>query len=139
MDNKTGFRTTDEYIALFPADIQALLRQMRRAIHAAAPDAQEIISYGMPAFAQHGNLVYFAAQKGYIGFYPTGSGIAAFQQELARYPSSKGAVRFPFDQPLPLDLIAKIVRFRVDENARRAAEKASAKGSAKSRTKAPKQ
>ena len=123
--------TIDEYIARFPEAIQARLQQVRATIRAAAPDAQERISYGMPAFAQHGDLVYFSARKGYIGFYPTSSGIAAFQHELAGYPGSKGAVRFPLDQPLPLDLIARIVRFRVDEQVRRAAERASAKGSAK--------
>lgn len=131
--------TIDEYIAQFPEDIQARLRQMRATIHAAAPAAQEIISYGMPAFAQHGNLVYFGVQKGYIGLYPTGSGIAAFAKELAGYKGTKGSVHFPNSEPLPLELVAKIVRFRVNEQVRRAAEKAGAKGGARGRTKAPKQ
>jgi uncharacterized protein YdhG (YjbR/CyaY superfamily) len=121
----TRFRTIDEYIAAFPADVQALLQAVRATIRAAAPDAEERISYGMPAFAQEGNLVYFAALKHHIGFYPTPSGIAAFQQELSAYESSKSAVKFPKDQPLPLDLITKIVQFRVTENLTRAAAKRS--------------
>ncbi len=125
---QAAFRAIDEYIATFPEDVQALLQAVRATIHAAAPDAEERISYQMPAFAQEGNLVYFAALKNHIGFYPTSSGIAAFQQELSAYESSKGAVKFPKDQPLPMELITRIVRFRVTENLNRAA--------AKSRTKA---
>jgi uncharacterized protein YdhG (YjbR/CyaY superfamily) len=124
---ETGFRTIDDYIAAFPADVQTLLQAVRATIHAAAPDAVERISYGMPAFAQEGALVYFAALKHHIGFYPTSSGIAAFQQEIAAYESSKGAVKFPKDQPMPLDLIARIVRFRVTENLNRAAAKSQRK------------
>jgi uncharacterized protein YdhG (YjbR/CyaY superfamily) len=124
---QTGFRTIDEYIAAFPEDTQALLQAVRATIHAAAPDAVERISYNMPAFAQEGNLVYFAALKHHIGLYPTSSGIAAFQQEISAYESSKGAVKFPKDQPLPLDLITKIVQFRVAENLNRAAAKSQRK------------
>jgi uncharacterized protein YdhG (YjbR/CyaY superfamily) len=124
---ETGFRTIDEYVATFPDDVQALLQAVRTTIHAAAPDAVERISYGMPAFAQEGNLVYFAALKHHIGLYPTSSGIAAFQQEISAYESSKGAVKFPKDQPLPLDLITKIVQFRVTENLNRAAAKSQKK------------
>jgi uncharacterized protein YdhG (YjbR/CyaY superfamily) len=125
MDTPTaGFQTIDEYIAGFPPATQALLEAVRATIHAAAPDAVECISYNMPAFAQHGNLVYFAALKRHIGLYPTSSGIAAFAQELATYEGTKGAVRFPFDQPLPLDLIGRIVQFRVAENLQKAAAKA---------------
>ena len=120
---ETRFRTIDEYIATFPDDVQALLQAVRATIHAAAPDAVELISYGMPAFAQEGNLVYFAALKNHIGLYPTSSGIAAFQQEISAYESSKGAVKFPKDQQLPLELITKIVQFRVTENLNRAAAK----------------
>lgn len=127
MGNQASYDTIDVYIARFPAEIQAVLQEMRATIRAAAPDARETISYAMPAFAQHGNLVYFAAAKQHIGFYPTSSGIAAFQAELARYPGSKGAVRFPLGEPLPTELIARIVRFRVDENLARAAAKARAK------------
>ena len=124
---QTGFRTIDEYIAAFPEDTQALLQAVRATIHAAAPDAVERISYNMPAFAQEGNLVYFAALKHHIGLYPTSSGIAAFQQEISAYESSKGAVKFPKDQPMPLDLIARIVQFRVTENLNRAAAKSQKK------------
>jgi len=124
---ETGFRTIDEYIATFPDDVQALLQAVRATIHAAAPDAVELISYGMPAFAQEGNLVYFAALKNHIGLYPTSSGIAAFQQEISAYESSKGAVKFPKDQPMPLDLITKIVQYRVTENLARAAAKSQKK------------
>jgi len=124
---KSGFQSIDEYIATFPADIQALLETVRATIKAAAPGAEERISYQMPAFALNGNLVYFSALKGHIGLYPTSSGIAAFKDELAVYKSTKGAVRFPIDQPLPLDLISRIVRFRVAENLDRAAAKAGTK------------
>ena len=124
-DTNTSVSTIDEYIANFPEDIQEKLTAMRTTIHAAAPDAVETISYGMPAFAQHGNLVYFAAAKRHIGLYPTSSAIAAFQHEFGPYTSSKGAVQFPLDQPLPLDLVDRIVRFRVAENLAKAATKAS--------------
>ncbi len=126
-NQQTGFRTIDEYLATFPEDVQALLQAVRATIHAAAPDAEERISYNMPAFAQEGNLVYFAALKNHIGFYPTSSGIAAFQQEISAYESSKGAVKFPKDQPMALDLITRIVQFRVTENLNRAAAKSRAK------------
>ena len=124
---KTGFQTIDEYIAACPADVQTRLQALREAIHAAAPEAAERISYGMPAFAQDGILVYFAALKHHIGFYPTPSGIDAFADELASYRSTKGAVQFPLDQPLPLDVVAKVVRFRVEENRARAAARAGKK------------
>ena len=122
---KASFHSIDEYIATFPEDIQEKLEVMRTTIRAAAPDAEERISYQMPAFAQKGNLVYFAMLKNHIGFYPTSSGIAAFQQELARYKSTPGAVRFPLDEPLPLELVSKIVKFRVAENLNSAAAKES--------------
>jgi uncharacterized protein YdhG (YjbR/CyaY superfamily) len=125
VDSKSAsYRTIDEYIATFPADIQSLLAAVRATIRAAAPDAQERISYLMPTFAQQGNLVHFAAMKGYIGFYPTSSGVESFQTELAPYASTKGAVHFPFDQPLPLDLIRRITEYRVGENLKRAAARA---------------
>ena len=119
--NKAGFSSIDAYIATFPPEIQEILESLRATIRAAAPDATEKISYQMPTFALNGNLVHFAAFKKHIGFYPTSSGIAAFQQELAPYVSSKGAVQFPIDQPLPLDLISRIVSFRVAENRAKAA------------------
>jgi uncharacterized protein YdhG (YjbR/CyaY superfamily) len=124
---KDGFTSIDQYIATFPEDRQALLQAVRAAIREAAPEAVEVISYQMPAFAQDGNLVYFAGLKDHIGFYPTPGGIEAFQDELSRYRTTKGAVNFPVDQPLPLELISKVVRFRVTENSNKAAAKAARK------------
>ncbi|MGH2514090.1 MAG: iron chaperone [Ktedonobacterales bacterium] len=126
-DQKAGFRSIDDYIATFPDAIQALLETLRATIRAAAPDAEERISYQMPAFALNGNLVYFAALKNHIGLYPTASGIAAFQRELSGYESTKGAVRFPLSQPLPLELVSEIVKFRAAENRAKAAAKEHAK------------
>ncbi len=99
----------DGYIANFPEEVQRKLRELRAAIKAAAPGAEEKISYMMPAFALNGTLVYFAAFKKHIGFFPTSSGIRVFQRELAAYETSKGTVRFPLDKPLPLKLISRIV------------------------------
>jgi len=124
MDRMTRWVSIDAYIAAAPPDRRALLEQLRATIRAAAPEARETTSYNMPAFAQDGTLVYFAALKDHIGFYPTASGIAAFDEELAAYEGTKGAVRFPLDRPLPLELIQRIVRFRVEENRRQAADKA---------------
>jgi uncharacterized protein YdhG (YjbR/CyaY superfamily) len=120
---KAVFKTIDEYIAGFPPEIQAILQQIRATIHAAAPDAQEIISYQMPTFALHGALVHFAAFKQHIGFYPTPSGTTHFEAALAHYKSGKGSVQFPLDEPIPYDLIAEIVKFRVEENLAKAAAK----------------
>jgi len=106
----------DEYIAGFPAEIQGLLEQMRATVKNVAPQAEEVISYGMPAFKLNGILVWFAAYSKHIGFYPHNTGIVAFKKELTPYKSSKGAIQFPLDKPLPLDLIAEIVKFRVIEN-----------------------
>jgi uncharacterized protein YdhG (YjbR/CyaY superfamily) len=106
----------DEYIAQFPEEIQQKLQEIRAVIHAAAPEATEKISYQMPTFYLRGNLVHFAAFKNHIGFYPVPSGIAAFEEELAPYKRSKGAVQFPLDQPIPTELISRIVQFRVAEN-----------------------
>ena len=122
--NKAGFDSIDAYIASFPEAIQAKLEAMRATIRAAAPDAVEKISYQMPTFAQHGNLVHFAAFKQHIGFYPAPRGIEAFAAELSVYKGAKGSVQFPLDQPLPLDLVARIVRYRVAENLAAAAAKA---------------
>ncbi len=113
----------DEYIAGFTPEIQEKLRTLRQVIHEEAPEAAEAFSYQMPTFKLHGNLVHFAAFKNHIGFYPTPSGVTAFEQDLAPYQTSKGAAQFPLDQPLPLDLVRKIVRYRVEENTRLAAEK----------------
>jgi len=89
---------------------------MRQVIHEAAPEAQEAISYGMPAFRQNGIIVYFAAFKDHIGFFPTSSGVSAFAGELSSYDTAKGTIRLPLDKPIPVDLIQKIVKFRVQEN-----------------------
>lgn len=124
MDSKKdAFATIDEYIATFPAEIQVILHELRATIKAAAPEASEKFSYGMPTFFLSGNLVHFAAFKNHIGFYPTPSGIEAFKDELAQYASSKGAVQFPIDQPLPLKLVSKIVAYRVTENMKKAGAK----------------
>jgi len=124
---KAGFTSIDEYIASFPADIQERLRQMRAVIHETAPEAQEKISYQMPTFFLHGNLVHFAAFKNHIGFYPAPRGIEAFKDELTAYEGAKGSVRFPLDQPLPLDLIRRIVQFRVTDQLQNAKAKKSRK------------
>lgn len=114
--SKAGVASIDAYIAAFPANIQAMLRAIRETIHDAVPDAQEKISYQMPKFFLNGNLVHFAAFKHHIGFYPTPRGLAAFAEELAPYKGSKGAVQFPLDQPLPLDLVRRITLVRAEEN-----------------------
>ncbi len=115
--------TIDTYIVAFPDDVQAVLQQIRRTIHETAPEATEAISYGMPTFKLHGNLVHFGAFKSHIGFYPVPSGMAAFQEELSAYKQGKGSVQFPLDKPIPYDLIQRIVRFRVEENRAAAAAK----------------
>jgi len=113
--------TIDEYILLYPPEVQAILQQVRQTIHAAVPEAQEAIAYGIPTFKFHGNLVHFAACKKHLGFDPSPSGLEAFKTELAGYKGSKGAVQFPLDQPIPYDLIRRITLFRWEENLRRAA------------------
>jgi uncharacterized protein YdhG (YjbR/CyaY superfamily) len=115
--------TIDAYMASFPEEIQRLLRQVRETVRKAAPGAEERISYGIPTFVLNGNLVHFAAFKNHIGFYPAPTGLEAFKKELAPYKSAKGSVQFPLDQPLPLDLIARMVAYRVQENSRNAAGK----------------
>lgn len=109
-------KSIDEYIAGFPKDIQEVLSKLRETIRKTAPDAQEIISYQMPAYKLNGILVYFAAMTKHIGFYPTSSGIEKFQKELSPYKTGRGSVQFPLNQPLPVSLIARIVSFRVSEN-----------------------
>ncbi len=121
MDSKkSGFNSIDEYIATFPKDIQKILKELRATIKAAAPDAEEKINYQMPTFFLNGNLVHFAAFKKHIGFYPTPSGIEAFQKELSAYEGSKGSIQFPIDEPMPLKLISRVVKFRVAENKKKA-------------------
>lgn len=116
MDSKKAFKTIDEYIATFPKNVQTILEELRQAIKESAPKAEEAISYQMPTFRLKGNLVHFAAYKKHVGFYPTPSAIEAFKEELSGYETSKGTVRFPVDKPIPLDLVKRIVRFRVKEN-----------------------
>lgn len=116
MIESNTFTTIDEYIALFPDEVQMLLQSLRQVIKEAAPTAKEKISYQMPTFDFYGNLVHFAAYKNHIGFYPAPSGIEAFKQELSGYKSAKGSVQFPLNQPLPFELISKIVAYRVNEN-----------------------
>ena len=118
--NKVGFVSIDEYISTFPKEIQKILEELRATIKVAAPEAAEKISYQIPTFALKGNLVHFAAFKNHIGFYPTPSGIQAFKKELSMYESAKGSVQFPIDKPLPLELIRRIVKFRVTENLKNA-------------------
>lgn len=113
---KTATKTIDEYIHHFPAETQTILQQVRQAIHQAAPDAKEVISYKMPAFKQNKVLVYFAAYKNHIGFYPTGLGIETFKDEFGDYKWSKGAVQFPLDKPMPLDLIIRITKFKAQND-----------------------
>jgi uncharacterized protein YdhG (YjbR/CyaY superfamily) len=114
--NKNTYESIDEYILLFPPEIQEILKTLRKVIKDAAPDAKEKISYQMPTFYLYGNLVHFAVCKNHIGFYPASSGINAFKNELSEYKGSKGAIQFPIKEPLPYELISEIVKFRVAEN-----------------------
>jgi uncharacterized protein YdhG (YjbR/CyaY superfamily) len=121
--NKIGSISIDEYIATFPEVTQKILEELRATIKASAPEAEEKISYQMPTFALKGNLVHFAAWKNHIGFYPTSSGTQAFKHELSIYEGAKGSVKFPIEKPLPLELISRIVKFRVAENLKNAEKK----------------
>ena len=113
----------DEYIGTFPNDVQEILEKVRITIQKAAPDATEKISYSMPAFEQNGIVVYFAAFKNHIGLYALPTGHEAFKEEFSPYKIGKGSVQFPFDKPIPYDLITKIVKFRVKENLEKAKKK----------------
>lgn len=113
----------DTYITGFPVGVQQILQQIRATVQKAAPGAVEKISYAMPAFALNGNLVYFAAYEKHIGFYALPSGNKAFQEELSKYKMGKGSIQFPINEPMPLALIEKIVRFRVQENEEKAKKK----------------
>lgn len=117
-------KNIDEYIAGFPVETQKLLEQIRATIKKAAPEAKETISYAIPTFKLNGNLVHFAAFKNHIGFYPAPSGNEAFKKELSIYKGGKGTVQFPIDKKIPLNLITKIVKFRVKENLERIKTKA---------------
>jgi uncharacterized protein YdhG (YjbR/CyaY superfamily) len=110
------FKTIDEYIKSYPENIRIILEKLRQTIHKAAPGAEEVISYRIPAFKLNGILVYFAAYKDHIGFYPTSSGINTFKSEITQYPVLKGTVQFPLDKPIPYGLVKKIVAYRVKEN-----------------------
>ena len=120
---QTPPKNIDDYIAGFPAEVQEILEKIRSTIRKAAPDAKETINYGIPTFTLNCNLVHFAGFTGHIGFYPTPSGIEKFKEELSVYEGAKGSVQFPLDKPMPLGLIRKIVKFRVQENLERAAAK----------------
>lgn len=119
----TTATTIDEYIATFPEAIQAILQQIRATIKAAAPLAEETISYAMPTFKQQGVLAHFAAFKNHIGFYATPTAHEAFAKELSRYKTGKGSVQFPLDQPMPLELIRQMVEFKLLENVEKAKAK----------------
>lgn len=123
-ENKITVKTIDEYISQFPSKVQEILKTLKNTIKEAAPEAKEKLSWRMPTFVLHGNLVHFAAHKKHIGFYPGPSGIEAFKKELSEYKGAKGSVQFPIDKPLPYELISKIVKYRVAENINLAANKA---------------
>ncbi len=108
-------KTIDEYISMFPDNVQNILEKLRQTIKESAPGAEEAISYQIPTFKLNGNLVHFAAFKNHIGFYPTSSGIEAFKKELSQYKGAKGSVQFPIDKPIPFDLVRKIVKYRIKE------------------------
>ncbi len=116
MAPKKQFKTIDEYVATFPQNIQKILETIRQIVQEAAPEAEEAISYQMPAFKQSGVLVWFAAFKDHIGFFPTALGVETFKEELLDYETSKGTIRFPLDKPIPYDLVKRIVKYRVKEN-----------------------
>lgn len=109
----------DEYIAAFEPRIREILERIRKTVREAAPEATEKISYQMPTFYLYGNLVHFAAFKNHIGFYPTPSAIGEFAAELSKYETATGSIRFPLDEPLPYDLVRRIVKYRIEENVRK--------------------
>ncbi len=119
----TAPTSIDEYITSAPSAVQTILRKIRKTIRAAAPDATEVISYRMPAFKLHGILLYFAAFKSHIGIYPPVSGDASLETALSPYAGPKGNLKFPLDQPIPYDLIERIVRLRVRQEGARASAK----------------
>jgi len=117
MDPKKQYRDIDEYISTFPPEVRRILQQLREAIKESAPEAKEVISYQMPAFRQKGILVWFAAFRDHIGFFPKASGIEAFRDQLGSYEISKGTIRFPLNEPIPIGLVKEIVKFRAKEDA----------------------
>src|SRR5437016_3816852 len=128
----------DTYISRFPADVQAILKKVQQTISQAAPDAKEVISYQMPAFKKHGILVYFAAWKQHIGLYPPISGDKALEKAIARYAGPKGNLQFPLDEPIPCDLIERIVKLRVKQDAAKAAARRKKKSRTSSKQRASK-
>jgi uncharacterized protein YdhG (YjbR/CyaY superfamily) len=125
---RTVPKSIDDYILKFPPETQRVLEKLRKVIRAAAPGAEEKISYQIPTFVRHGVLVYFAAYKNHIGFYPTSSGIEAFRRELSGYKTGRGSVQFPIRKPLPYDLISRIVKFRAAENIKAKGDSISRRG-----------
>lgn len=113
------YQTVDEYISALPDRARDAATRLRKAIRQAAPQAEEAISYNMPAFKWNGLLVWYAAFNNHVGFYPRASAVAAFKSELARFKTSKGAIQFPMDEPIPISLVKKIVKFRIEENTRK--------------------
>lgn len=130
---RTKPATIDQYIAASPAPVRPILEQIRRVVRTAAPEAEEVVSYRMPAFRLHGILVYFAAFKSHIGLYPPVSGDDRIEKALASYAGPKGNLKFPLDRPIPYDLIRRIVRLRVRQNAGRVAKSARRSGAGKRR------
>jgi len=126
----------DEYIASFPSKVQKILQQIRKTIQKAAPDAEEAISYAIPTFRLNGNLVHFAAFKNHVGLYPAPRGVAEFEVDLAPYEGGKGTARFPLDTPIPHELIARIVTFRVGQNMEKAGAQAGKRSVAAKRSRA---
>lgn len=120
METAIKHKTVDEYFSALDAKKKSILEKVRKTIKEAAPEAKELISYNMPAIKLNGVLVYYAAQRDHIGFYPTSAPIEVFKDELTPYKYSKGAIQFPVDQPMPLDLITKIVKFRVQQDQEKA-------------------
>ena len=116
ISTSTRFNSVDQYIKTLPPASKEKIIELRNLIKKIAPEAEELISYNMPSFNYHGRLVYYAAFKSHIGFYPMASGIAAFQNEITKYKWAKGSVQFPLDKPLPSALIKKIIQFRIKEN-----------------------
>jgi uncharacterized protein YdhG (YjbR/CyaY superfamily) len=121
--NKVKPKTIDEYIAVFPKDVQEILEKIRGTVKKAAPEAQETIKYDMPTFTLNGNLVHFATFKNHIGFFPPVKGLEKYRAELSAYEGPKGSLKFPLDKPIPYELIGEIVSFRVQENLEKAAKK----------------
>ena len=116
---KSQPKDIDEYIAGFPADVQKKLKKIRATIRKAAPEAEEAIKYAIPTFVLNGNLVHFAAFQNHIGFYPTPNGMEEFKEELSAYESGKGSAQFPLDEPVPYDLITRVVKYRVENQAKK--------------------